>query len=338
MSVVRVQKRRDRFTVLSTATLRRTSLSLKARGLWALCMSYPDDWHFRTSHLQAQSDGDGRGAVRSALRELEEAGLAALETPRGEDGRLLGKRWTIYEEAALNPAREGVDVEAETDRETEHPVVGPSTAHRETGLPSVGKTESRSNRRTAHPPLRNNKQHGAPRRRKNEQQQARERCSRTGDGASPEARTDVAAALQRQSGGSLDQDAEAARELVRRGVARGVAHDLARDHGSEAVERAVALYDERRRGPRPPASPGWLVAAVRRRWGARARDEAPLLTHAEMLRWCDANGGSHRTAEFAAVRQPDGAVLFRRGAPPSPSDSPAGVRPNDSTDAHTSRT
>ena len=184
MSVVRVQKRRDRFTVLSTATLRRTSLSLKARGLWALCMSYPDDWHFRTSHLQAQSDGDGRGAVRSALRELEEAGLAALETPRGEDGRLLGKRWTIYEEAALNPAREGVDVEDEIDRGTENPVVGPSAGHRQTGLPSVGKTESRSDRRTADPPLRNNKQHGAPRRRKNEQQQARERLGRTGDGRS----------------------------------------------------------------------------------------------------------------------------------------------------------
>lgn len=337
MSVVRVQKRRDRFTVLSTATLRRTSLSLKARGLWALCMSYPDDWHFRTSHLQAQSDGDGRGAVRSALRELEEAGLAALETPRGEDGRLLGKRWTIYEEAALNPAREGVTSGDETDRETEDPVVGPSAGHRTTGFPSDGSPESRPNRRTADPPLRNNKQHGAPRRRKIEQQQARERHDRTSDGASPEAETRVAAASQRQSVEDLDRDAEAARELVRRGVARNVADDLARDHGAEAVERAVALYDERRRGPRPPASPGWLVAAVRRRWGAQARDEAPLLTHAEMLRWCDANGGSHRTAEFAAVRQPDGAVLFRRGAPPSPPPSPAARRPSDSTDAHTSR-
>ena len=329
MSVVRVQKRRDRFTVLSTATLRRTSLSLKARGLWALCMSYPDDWHFRTSHLQAQSDGDGRGAVRSALRELEEAGLAALETPRGEDGRLLGKRWTIYEEAALNPVHEGGAAGDENDRETENPVVGSSAGHRTTGLPSDGYPESRSDRRTADPPLRNNKQHGAPRRRKNEQQQARERLGQTGRDDSPEAGADAAAALQSESGGGPDQDVEAARELVRRGVARNVADDLVRDHGAEAVERAVALYDERRRGPRPPAGPGWLVAAVRRRWGTQAREEAPLLTHAEMLRWCDANGGSHRTAEFEPVRQPDGAIRFRRGVPPSPSDSPAVVRPSD---------
>ena len=117
---------------------------------------------------------------------------------------------------------------------------------------------------------------------------------------------------------------------MRRGLARGVAEDLAQHHGAESVERAVVLYDERRRGPRPPASPGWLVAAVRRGWGSQARDEAPLLTHAEMLRWCDANGGSHRTAEFAAVRQPDGTVLFHRGAPPSPSPSPAASgRPSD---------
>ena len=105
MSVVRVQRRRDRFTVLSTATLRTTALSLKARGLWALCLSYPDDWEFRAKHLQAQSERDGRGAVQSALRELEAAGLAALETLRGADGRVRGKRWTIYEEAGLNPSR-----------------------------------------------------------------------------------------------------------------------------------------------------------------------------------------------------------------------------------------
>lgn len=328
MSVVRVQKRQDRFTVLSTSTLRTTALSLKARGLWALCMSYPDDWHFRTAHLQSQSEHDGRGAVRSALKELEEAGLAALETPRDVDGRLLGKRWTIYEEAALNPTRGAGAEDDGVGRETENPVVGLSEGHRKTGLPSDGSPDYRSDRRTAERPLRNNKQHGASRKRKNEQQQARERCVQPGDGGSPEA--EAAAALQRVSGENAARDVEAVRELIRRGVARGVAEDLAQHHGAEAVERAVVLYDERRRGPRPPASPGWLVAAVRRGWGRQARDEAPLLTHAEMLRWCDANGGSHRTAEFAAVRQPDGTVLFRRGAPPSPSPSPAASgRPSD---------
>ncbi len=124
---------------------------------------------------------------------------------------------------------------------------------------------------------------------------------------------------------------EAARELIRRGVAQGVAEDLAQRNGAEAVERAVALFDERRRGPRPPAGPGWLVAAVRRGWGASPSPQPPLQTHAEMLRWCDANGGSHRTAEFEASRQPDGTVLFRRGVPPSsPIDSPAASgRPSD---------
>lgn len=104
MSVVRIKRHRERFTVLSTATLRTAALSLKARGLWALCLSYPDDWEFRTGHLQAQSERDGRESVQSALKELETAGLASLETLRGKGGRVRGKRWTIYEEPSLNPS------------------------------------------------------------------------------------------------------------------------------------------------------------------------------------------------------------------------------------------
>lgn len=59
---------------------------------------------------------------------------------------------------------------------------------------------------------------------------------------------------------------------------------------------------------------------------------SPLLTHGEMLRWCEANGGLHRTAEFEAVRQPGQPVLFRRRSDPekqntSLSPSPAGEVP-----------
>ena len=109
--------------------------------------------------------------------------------------------------------------------------------------------------------------------------------------------------------------------LVRRGVDVPAAEALARTHGAEAVQRAVALYDERRRSPKPPSGPGWLVAALREGWAARRpAAEAPLLTHPEMLRWCEAHGGLHRTAEFEAVPQAGGGVAFRRRSEDQPED------------------
>ena len=117
--------------------------------------------------------------------------------------------------------------------------------------------------------------------------------------------------------GSADGDAteDAATLLVRRGVDPPVAEALAAEHGAEAVERAARLYDARRRGPKPPSGAGWLVAALRHGYAnkpAPAAEPAPLLSHGEMLRWCEANGGLHRTSEFTPVPQPDGPPRFRR--------------------------
>lgn len=357
MSVVRVKRHRERFTVLSTATLRTTALSLKARGLWALCLSYPDDWEFRAAHLQAQSERDGRAAVQSALRELEAAGLAALETLRSEDGRVQGKRWTIYEEPALNPSCEGTastsvvpEAEPAGADGTDERETGPSVeggAHRQTGFPSDGKPENRETRWTGNPPLRKNKQHERTTPRKKEQQQARAReapaeAGQAVGGAVPLRAVvgNAAVALQRGSGGDAlrlrsaqaegaSSAEEAASLLIRRGIEASVAEDLAQAHGAEAVRRTVQAYDERRLGPKPPSSPGWLVAALRRGFVSETpRDASPLLSHGEMLRWCEANGGLHRTAEFEPVRRPGQPVLFHRRSSPPPSSTPtAGVLP-----------
>ena len=102
--IVRVQKRREHpYVVLERDTLRMTSLSFKARGLWALCMTYPDDWEFQFEHLAAQSDVDGIYAVRAAFKELEAVGLARLERLRNDGGAFVGSRWVIYETQRLNP-------------------------------------------------------------------------------------------------------------------------------------------------------------------------------------------------------------------------------------------
>ena len=133
---------------------------------------------------------------------------------------------------------------------------------------------------------------------------------------------DAAAALKGKDGGECSRPDDVVALLVRRGVDRPVAEALAAQYGAEAVGQAARLYDQRRRGPKPPHGPGWLVAALRRGYAGESTEASPLLSHAEMVRWCEANGGMGRMAEYEVVRPPDGAVLFRRPASPSPSSHP----------------
>lgn len=61
---------------IPNAILQNKSLSLKAKGLWAYLNSKPDGWIFSIDRI-ANETADGRDAVRSAIHELETAGLLA---------------------------------------------------------------------------------------------------------------------------------------------------------------------------------------------------------------------------------------------------------------------
>lgn len=87
--IVKVQ-RTDNYSVMARATLEDMDLSFRARGVWAYLMSKPSDWTVRSQDLQRAPEG--RDAIRSALNELREAGLAKCEVVPGN-----GSSWTIYE-------------------------------------------------------------------------------------------------------------------------------------------------------------------------------------------------------------------------------------------------
>jgi hypothetical protein len=72
MTIVRIKHQKN-YVVINKLALEDKNLSFKAKGLWAYCMSRPDDWTFHVSHLITVSN-DGEKAVYSALRELEENG------------------------------------------------------------------------------------------------------------------------------------------------------------------------------------------------------------------------------------------------------------------------
>lgn len=114
-------QRRKRFTMLANAMLRDAELSLKAKGLLGVMLSFPDDWTYYMGHLETQSS-DGREAHQNAMKELLAAGYVKRSVAKNpETGRLSGWEYEVSDE-----------------RET----VGRETVGREsrlTGKPSDGK-------------------------------------------------------------------------------------------------------------------------------------------------------------------------------------------------------
>lgn len=73
MAIIRTPRPSDRFAQISNEALSDERLSYRARGVLAYLLSRPNGWR-TTSQGIADKGQEGRGAVRSALHELEEFG------------------------------------------------------------------------------------------------------------------------------------------------------------------------------------------------------------------------------------------------------------------------
>jgi hypothetical protein len=74
------------FTVLPNRILRDDELSYRARGLLCFLLSQPPDWEISSNRLTLEF-GEGRDAVRSAIRELINTGYMQLQKVQGDAGR-----------------------------------------------------------------------------------------------------------------------------------------------------------------------------------------------------------------------------------------------------------
>jgi hypothetical protein len=93
MSVVRVVHNRENpYVQLNKEALWNQNLSLKAIGLWARCMSRPDDWSFNVAEM-AKSSKEGKRAIYSAIDELLRAGYAIRveRVEKDNDGKFSGR-------------------------------------------------------------------------------------------------------------------------------------------------------------------------------------------------------------------------------------------------------
>lgn len=93
MAIIR-NARKAHFTIVPNEGLRSDGLSLQAKGLLALMLSFPDDWQYNLKHLETLST-NGRDAHRAALNELIDAGYAVWRTVHKEDGTLAGRELVV---------------------------------------------------------------------------------------------------------------------------------------------------------------------------------------------------------------------------------------------------
>jgi len=91
MSVFQRREKAAQFTIVGNQAARDPNLSLKAKGLLLLMLSFSEGWTYHLEHIQTLS-ADKEHATKTALHELMAAGYILREKVRAEDGTF---RW-IY--------------------------------------------------------------------------------------------------------------------------------------------------------------------------------------------------------------------------------------------------
>lgn len=107
-TVIRVEKNRE-FVVMSNKFLREKEMSLKAKGLLALCLSLPDTWNYSLNGLCAICK-ENLTAIRSTLKELEKFGYLKRNKKKNEKGQFVYE-YIIYETPQISPAIENLHME-----------------------------------------------------------------------------------------------------------------------------------------------------------------------------------------------------------------------------------
>lgn len=93
-AVIRVEKNRE-FVVMNNKFLRNKEMSLKAKGLLALCLSLPETWDYSLNGLVAICK-ENITSVRSGLKELEQHGHIKINKLKNEKGHFTYE-YVIFE-------------------------------------------------------------------------------------------------------------------------------------------------------------------------------------------------------------------------------------------------
>ena len=93
-TVFRIEKNKE-YVVMSNKFLREREMSLKAKGLLALCLALPDDWNYSLNGLCAICK-ESQTSIRSALKELETFRYLKRKRSKDDKGQFVYE-YIIYE-------------------------------------------------------------------------------------------------------------------------------------------------------------------------------------------------------------------------------------------------
>ena len=144
MAVFRVEKNHS-YTVMANHHLRDERLSLKSKGLLSLILSLPDDWRISIEGM-TQFSSDGKDAIRSAIRELTDAGYITRDQTHSETGTFSGYEYTIHETPVASPSSGFPTMEKPTtgNPTTENPTLR-NTEELSTDIPPIVPHEGEDN-------------------------------------------------------------------------------------------------------------------------------------------------------------------------------------------------
>jgi len=127
---------KSHFVQLPNQMLRDNSISLRARGLLAMVLTYQEDWVITKAWIEEKVP-EGKQAISSTFRELESAGYAIMTEQRDvETGKIASKTWTFHDSPV--PERERSTATSRPgDRKPE--CGNPPSGNPECGNPESGK-------------------------------------------------------------------------------------------------------------------------------------------------------------------------------------------------------
>lgn len=91
-----IKKEKD-FVQISNSILTSPDISLKAKGILALMLSLPDNWKFSIEGIASKCK-ESRECISNAIKELESAGYVKRTMKHGDDGKITGMEYEIFEE------------------------------------------------------------------------------------------------------------------------------------------------------------------------------------------------------------------------------------------------
>lgn len=95
------QHKKDNFTILDNTCIRDKRLSWKAKGFHTYLMSLPDDWKIHVSEIVNHSC-DGKSALYSAIKMLEDYGYLKKIRNRRKDGCFESTVYKVFEQSEIN--------------------------------------------------------------------------------------------------------------------------------------------------------------------------------------------------------------------------------------------